>query len=98
MNVFNVHCNRSAVEGEVKKRWYNPGCFLNAALDKASLENERSALWLRTAEGVDVTCVQVAGLIARRILCYFREGDPLLRAPRSASTRFCSPLAPHFPL
>src|SRR5262245_45608937 len=70
MNVFNVHSNRSPVDGTVKERWYFPGAFLNAALDKASLENERSALWLRTPDGHDVTCVQVAGLIARRVLCY----------------------------
>src|SRR5207302_1705942 len=66
MNVFNVHSNRSPVDGTVKERWYFPGTFLNAALDKASTANERNALWLRTPEGRDVTCVQVAGLIARR--------------------------------
>ena len=69
MNVFNVHSNRSPVDGTVKKRWYHAGSFLNAALDKASLENERNALWLQTRSGTDVTCVQVAGLVARRILC-----------------------------
>src|SRR6266852_1109547 len=90
MNVFNVHSNRSPVDGEVQKRWYNPGCFVNAALDKASLENERSALWLRTAEGVDITCVQIAGLIARRILCYVREGDRLVRGQRFGFIRFGS--------
>ena len=98
MNVFNVHSNRSPVDGEVKKRWYNPGCFLNAALDKASLENERSALWLRTAEGVDVTCVQVAGLIARRILCYVREGDRLVRGQRFGFIRFGSRVDIYFPV
>src|SRR5262249_28066661 len=70
MNVFNVHSNRSPIDGTVKEKWYFPGAFVNAALDKASLENERAALWLRTRSGQDVTCVQVAGLIARRILCY----------------------------
>ena len=68
MNVFNVHSNRSPVDGVVQERWYFPGAFFNAALDKASLENERNALWLRTRDGHDVTCVQVAGLIARRVL------------------------------
>ena len=48
MNVFNVHSNRSPVDGAVKERWYHPGAFVNAALDKASLDNERNALWLRT--------------------------------------------------
>ena len=90
MNVFNVHSNRSPVDGEVKKRWYNSGRFVNAALDKASLENERNALWLRTTEGADVTCVQVAGLIARRILCYVREGDRLARGQRFGFIRFGS--------
>ena len=60
MNVFNVHSNRSPVDGTVKQRWYHAGSFLNAALDKASLENERNALWLQTRSGQDVTCVQIA--------------------------------------
>ena len=55
--------------------WYNPGKFVNADLDKASPENERNAMWLKTTDGQDVTCVQVAGLIARRILCYVKAGD-----------------------
>ena len=74
MNVFNVHSNRSPVDGTVVNRWYHAGSFFNAALDKASLENERNALHLRTAAGQDVTCVQIAGLIARRILCYVEPG------------------------
>jgi phosphatidylserine decarboxylase len=90
MNVFNVHSNRSPVDGLVRKRWYNPGRFLNAVLDKASEENERNALWLRTAGGADVICVQVAGLIARRILCYVREGDSLARGQRFGFIRFGS--------
>jgi CDP-diacylglycerol--serine O-phosphatidyltransferase len=61
MNVFNVHSNRSPVDGEVREVWYNAGAFVNAALDKASTENERNALHLRTKDGRDVTCVQVAG-------------------------------------
>ncbi len=90
MNVFNVHSNRSPVDGRVQKRWYNPGRFINAAFDKASLENERNALWLRTTAGADVTCVQIAGLIARRILCYVREGDSLARGQRFGFIRFGS--------
>jgi phosphatidylserine decarboxylase len=90
MNVFNVHSNRSPVDGRVQKRWYKPGRFMNAALDKASVENERNALWLRTAGGADVTCVQVAGLIARRILCYVHEGDSLARGQRFGFIRFGS--------
>lgn len=90
MNVFNVHSNRSPVDGAVRKRWYHAGSFLNAALDKASLENERNALWFRTRCGRDVTCVQVAGLIARRILCYVGEGAELARGDRYGFIRFGS--------
>jgi len=90
MNVFNVHSNRSPVDGTVRKRWYHPGSFLNAALDKASLENERNALWLQTREGQDVTCVQIAGLVARRILCYVGEGAGLARGQRYGFIRFGS--------
>ena len=90
MNVFNVHSNRSPVDGRVVDRWYHEGSFLNAALDKASLENERNALHLKTAAGDDVTCVQVAGLIARRILCYVKPGDTLARGQRYGFIRFGS--------
>src|SRR6266446_1949630 len=97
MNVFNAHSNRSPVDGEVKKRWYNSGRFLNAALDKASSENERNALWLRTPGGADVTCVQIAGLVARRILCYAREGDVLARGERFGFIRFGSRVEVYVP-
>ncbi len=90
MNVFNAHSNRSPVEGTVKQRWYHAGSFLNAALDKASLENERNALWLRTRAGQDVTCVQIAGLLARRILCYVDAGAELKRGQRYGFIRFGS--------
>jgi len=98
MNVFNVHSNRSPVDGAVKEKWYFPGSFLNAALDKASLENERAALWLRTAGGQDVTCVQVAGLIARRILCYVSAGTALERGQRYGFIRFGSRVDVYLPL
>jgi phosphatidylserine decarboxylase len=98
MNVFNVHSNRSPVQGTVKERWYFPGHFLNAALDKASLDNERNALWLRTPEGQDVTCVQVAGLIARRILCYVGAGAELARGQRFGFIRFGSRVDVYLPL
>ena len=98
MNVFNVHSNRSPVDGVVKERWYFPGAFVNAALDKASLENERNALWLRTGEGHDVTCVQVAGLIARRILCYVGAGAELERGQRFGFIRFGSRVDHYLPL
>ncbi|GAB6049579.1 phosphatidylserine decarboxylase [Hydrogenophilus islandicus] len=90
MNVFNVHSNRSPVDGVVVARWYHPGKFLNAALDKASSENERNALHLRTDDGAELTCVQVAGLIARRILCYVAPGQRLRRGERYGFIRFGS--------
>jgi phosphatidylserine decarboxylase len=90
MNVFNVHSNRSPVDCTVAGRWYHEGSFFNAALDKASLDNERNALHLRTADGKDVTCVQVAGLIARRILCYVDPGASLKRGQRYGFIRFGS--------
>jgi len=90
MNVFNVHSNRSPVDGAVANRWYHAGSFVNAALDKASLENERNALHLRTPDGHDVTCVQIAGLIARRILCYVEPGAALRRGQRYGFIRFGS--------
>ena len=90
MNVFNVHSNRSPVDGTVVNRWYHAGSFLNAALDKSSLENERNALQIRTASGQEVTCVQIAGLIARRILCYVEPGATLARGQRYGFIRFGS--------
>ncbi len=98
MNVFNVHSNRSPVEGTVRKRWYHAGSFLNAALDKASTENERNALWLRTRDGQDVTCVQIAGLVARRILCYVDAGAELARGERYGFIRFGSRVDVYLPL
>ena len=98
MNVFNVHSNRAPVDGTVKQVWYHAGRFLNAALDKASVENERNALWLRTRSGADVTCVQVAGLIARRILCYVSAGAELARGERFGFIRFGSRVDLYLPL
>ena len=98
MNVFNVHSNRSPLDASVKQRWYHAGSFLNAALDKASLENERCALWLRTADGQDVTCVQIAGLVARRILCYADAGRELARGERYGFIRFGSRVDLYLPL
>jgi phosphatidylserine decarboxylase len=97
MNVFNVHSNRSPVGGDVKNVWYNAGRFVNAALDKASEDNERNAIQLRTPAGVDVTCVQVAGLIARRILCYVGPGDHLGPGQRYGFIRFGSRVDVYLP-
>ena len=98
MNVFNVHSNRSPIDGVVRERWYYSGGFVNAALDKASLSNERNALWIRSRDGADVTCVQVAGLIARRILCYVESGAQLVRGQRFGFIRFGSRVDVYLPL
>jgi phosphatidylserine decarboxylase len=98
MNVFNVHSNRSPVDGEVKQRWYHRGAFVNAALAKASIENERNALHIRSTTGHDVTCVQVAGLVARRILCYVAEGAQLARGQRYGFIRFGSRVDLYLPV
>jgi phosphatidylserine decarboxylase len=98
MNVFNVHSNRSPVDGAVQKRWYHAGSFVNAALDKASTDNERNALWFRVRSGQDVTCVQIAGLIARRILCYVDEGAELVRGQRYGFIRFGSRVDVYLPV
>ena len=98
MNVFNVHSNRSPIEGEVRDKWYFPGKFINADLPKASLENERNALWIKTDDGADVTCVQVAGLIAKRILCHVNPGEHLTSGQRFGFIRFGSRVDVYLPL
>jgi len=98
MNVFNVHSNRSPVDGKVHQVSYYPGKFVNADLDKASTENERNAVWLKTTNGIDITSVQVAGLIARRILCYIKTGDVLTRGQRYGFIRFGSRVDVYLPL
>lgn len=97
MNVFNVHSNRSPIAAEVKQQWYHAGAFVNAALSKASVENERNAIWLKTATGADITCVQVAGLIARRILSYVKPGDRLKPGQRYGFIRFGSRVDVYLP-
>jgi phosphatidylserine decarboxylase len=97
MNVFNAHSNRSPVDGEIRNTWYHAGKFINAMMSKASLENERAALWIRTPNGADVTCVQVAGLIARRILCYVHTGQKLARGERFGFIRFGSRVDVYIP-
>jgi len=98
MNVFNAHSNRSPVDGEVRAAWHHPGTFVNAALSKASETNERNALWIKMADDTDITCVQVAGLVARRILCYVKAGDRLRRGERYGFIRFGSRLDLYLPL
>jgi phosphatidylserine decarboxylase len=98
MNVFNVHSNRSPVDGKINKVQYFPGKFVNADLDKASVENERNALVITAANGQVVTCVQVAGLIARRILCYVKASENLTRGQRYGFIRFGSRVDVYLPL
>ena len=90
MNVFNVHSNRAPVDGTVRRVDYMAGAFVNAAFDKASTDNERNALVIGMADGTEISCVQIAGLIARRILCYVKAGDALARGQRYGFIRFGS--------
>ena len=101
MNVFNVHSNRVSVNGVVKNIEYFPGRFFNADLDKASTENERNAMVLEANfAGVSktITLVQVAGLIARRILCYVQVGDQLQKGQRYGFIRFGSRVDVYLPI
>jgi phosphatidylserine decarboxylase len=90
LNILDVHVNRMPMGGRIVKRVYSPGRFLNASLDKASEENERMAILLRTREGQDIAVVQVAGLIARRILCDVMEGHEVIAGQRFGLIRFGS--------
>jgi phosphatidylserine decarboxylase len=90
MNVFNVHVNRVPVSGTVVDRFYHAGRFLNAALDKASLENEQAGLVVQTDDGHKVLFIQIAGLIARRIVTYPVVGDRIERGRRFGLIRFGS--------
>ncbi|MDA9211206.1 phosphatidylserine decarboxylase [Methylophilaceae bacterium] len=90
MNVFNVHSNKAPVEGVIIDKWYFPGKFFNASLSKASLENERCVLLIETKDKELITCVQIAGLIARRILCYREINDIVKRGERYGFIKFGS--------
>jgi phosphatidylserine decarboxylase len=98
MNVFNVHSNRSPVDGEIVDLQYFAGKFINADFDKASTENERNAMVMKLVNGQKITVVQVAGLIARRILCYAKVGDSLARGQRYGFIRFGSRVDVFLPL
>ena len=97
MNVFNVHSNRAPVDGTVELIQYSAGKFVNADLDKASSENERNAMVMQLADGERISVVQVAGLIARRILCYAKAGDRLARGQRYGFIRFGSRVDVYLP-
>ncbi|ACU89836.1 phosphatidylserine decarboxylase family protein [Desulfomicrobium baculatum] len=90
MNVFNVHVNRMPVAGRIARISYFGGKFLNASFDKASTDNERNSLLIEDGDGRSWTMVQIAGLIARRIICWGEEGDSLVRGQRFGLIKFGS--------
>ncbi len=96
MSVFDCHVNRSPVAGSIEKIVYQPGKFLNADLDKASEDNERNSLVIATA-GARIGVVQIAGLVARRIVCFVREGQPVGAGERFGMIRFGSRLDVYLP-
>ena len=90
MNVFNCHVNRTPASGKVEEIYYKPGKFLNASLDKASEENERNYFKIKLNNGEEIIIVQIAGLIARRIVCEVEQGQPLKQGDRIGMIRFGS--------
>lgn len=97
MNVFNVHVNRAPYSGRVLDAIYNKGKFISANLDKASMDNEQNAVILETANGKKIMFVQIAGLIARRIVCYLKPGDSLEKGKRMGLIRFGSRVDVYLP-
>lgn len=97
MSVFNCHVNRAPVGGQITAIAYRPGAFLNASLDKASEDNERNSLAIRMADGRQIAVVQIAGLVARRILCFTRVGQSLRAGDRFGLIRFGSRLDVYLP-
>ncbi|OGR15246.1 MAG: phosphatidylserine decarboxylase [Desulfobacterales bacterium RIFOXYA12_FULL_46_15] len=97
MNVFNVHVNRVPYDGVVQKIQYSPGKFINASFDKASIHNERNALIVKTADGRDYAVVQIAGLIARRIVNCVKEKEKIIKGDRYGMIRFGSRLDLYLP-
>jgi len=98
LNVFNVHINRMPCDGMVEEVQYQPGMFLVASKPEATLRNEQNALMIRTVEGVKVLCVQVAGLIARRIVCWASAQDRAIRGERYGLIRFGSRMDTFLPI
>ena len=96
MNVFNCHVNRTPIEATVEEIFYKPGKFLNASLDKSSEENERNYYKLKTKEGDEIIIVQIAGLIARRIVCEVSKSQPLIQGQRIGMIRFGSRVDVYF--
>ena len=90
MNVFNCHVNRVPISGKIEEIYYKPGKFLNASLDKASEENERNYFKIKLNNGEEIIIVQIAGLIARRIVCEVEQGQDLKQGDRIGMIRFGS--------
>ena len=97
MNVFDCHVNRAPIAGAVERVAYRPGKFLNASLDKASTDNERNGLAIRMEDGRRLAVVQIAGLVARRILCEVKEGARVRTGERFGMIRFGSRLDTYLP-
>ena len=97
MNVFNIHVNRVPCDGTVTRLAYRPGKFFNASLDKASQFNERQGVRLTMAEGIDMAFVQIAGLVARRIVCHLKEGQEVRAGERFGLIRFGSRVDVYLP-
>ena len=97
MNVFNCHVNRAPVGGRVVAVGYRPGKFFNASLDKASSDNERNAVCIEMADGRQLAVVQIAGLVARRIVCFTKKGAQLQAGERFGLIRFGSRLDVYLP-
>jgi phosphatidylserine decarboxylase len=97
LSILDAHVQRAPVAGEVLTSMYQPGQFGSAERDEASAENERNSVWFRTPEGVDVVAVQIAGLIARRIVCSARVGDKLGLGDTYGLIRFGSRLDTYLP-
>lgn len=97
MSVFNVHVNRSPCDGTVTGLAYRPGRFFNASFDKASQYNERMSIRINLGDGSDLAVVQIAGLVARRIVCDLQQGQKLCRGNRFGIIRFGSRLEVYLP-
>lgn len=97
MNVFNCHVNRAPIEGQVTAISYRPGKFLNASLDKASVDNERNSLCIKMDDGRQIAVVQIAGLVARRIVCFVKPEQKVKTGERFGLIRFGSRLDVYLP-
>ncbi|SNR56565.1 phosphatidylserine decarboxylase [Puniceibacterium sediminis] len=97
MNVFNCHVNRAPIAGRISAIAYRPGKFLNASLDKASVDNERNSLCINIADGRQIAVVQIAGLVARRIVCFVTPGTEIATGGRFGLIRFGSRVDVYLP-